>query len=336
MATTFDDVFANSQEVYNEMMSEVTTALDNIQNAARSSYSPGFVDVDTTLAGISLEEFTTEPFDGSVLEATITKINGIKMPTLAAEEETVVSPTLTNYNKKVWADTAINSYATKLATLVANFDTPDTSYQDAIYYRDYERASQTLKDMFDIADAKCGSKGFTYPNDQSTILKIDAQQKFQFDREQIGREIVKITTDWSRDLMMFAVKEGLNLEQMQMDFTMKYADLDVKIFMAIANSLFEGFKSKITGQLGILDGQIKQFQSETEITKVRADIQKNVVDVELNKAKLKLDNNIEKVRLAINEFQFEAANKLSAADGIAKTTATLATAANSTAFAFKS
>lgn len=197
-------------------------------------------------------------------------------------------PNFVMLDHKVWKDPFCEQIEASLSDYIISMGIPNKTYQDAIFNEDYDRKLQTLNDLLELADAKVGARGFTYPNSQSAILKLDAQQKYQFDLTQIGRDITKLVTEWARQNYQFAIDKGITLEQFHADFTYKYCTGFVDIYKNMILASVEQFKAELSKYIEPIRALTEAAKLPIELGKVNADIEKANAEVftESNKAKI--------------------------------------------------
>ena len=231
-------------------------------------------------------------------------------------------------NHKVWSDVFADKIETSLSDYLTSMGIPDKSYQDAIFNEDYNRKLQTLNDLYDLADAKVGARGFTYNNDQSTALKLDAQQKYQFDLTQIGRDITKLVTEWARQNYQFAIDKGISFEQFHADFTYKYCTGYVDIYKNLVMASIERFKAELGKYVEPIRALIEAAKLPLEVSKMNTDINIANANTNLEAIKLQVQEAVQvydaNVRSSLGIFQ----TQVQALSEVAKETASFIQAAS--------
>ena len=269
------------------MQTEATTAIDRLTDEA-TSWSM------TTLgaiAALTLGNLTTysgvKPALGTIASIpafTASDFTGVTAPELPA------APSLAAYNQPVWNEAFWSNLKTKLAaftdnitggddvdTVVTKLTTETSKLQVALYAAEYERKSQLLRDEYSAAEASTGAKGFTYPNSMTTALKLDAQQKFQFDLSQASRDLVKLIFEWAKTNYQFSMQQSVAAHVADTEFNVRYADTLLKGYATTVNALLDKYKTDILAVVQEADTKVKEYtaqaQIEIEETKTLKEIQ---------------------------------------------------------------
>lgn len=190
---------------------------------------------------------------------------------------------------KMWQDAFADKIEANLSSYLDTMGIPDKSYQDAIFNESFDRNLQVLNDMLELADAKTGARGFTYPNSMTTVLKLDAQQKYQFDRNQINRDITKLVTEWARQNYQFAIEKGIAFEQFHADFTYKYCTAFVDIYKNMVMASIERFKAELGKYVEPIKALVEAAKLPIEVDKINADINKANAELNQQGNKIQID-----------------------------------------------
>ena len=231
-------------------------------------------------------------------------------------------------NHKIWQDAFANKIEGSLSAYVSSMGIPDKIYQDAIFEEDKQRKLQTLNDLYELADAKTGARGFTYPNDHGTILKLDAQQKYQFDLTQIGRDISKLVTEWARQNYQFAIDKGIALETFHADFTYKYCTAFVDIYKNLVLAAVERFKADISKYIEPIRALVEAAKLPVEVAKLNSDISKANADIEAQENARKIDEAIKVFDIKSRQFITIFGEQIKALSAVAQDTASMVQAAS--------
>jgi hypothetical protein len=204
------------------------------------------------------------------------------------------APNMTMQDHEVWVSTLTTKMKSNLSDYIDSMGIPDVTYQNSIFNEEYERNLQTLNDIYDLADAKTGARGFTYTNDFGTSLKIDAQQKYQFDRTQISRTISKTIVEWARQNYQFAIDKGLSYEQMEMDFTYKYCTAFVQIYRDLVMAALEVYKAQIEVLIAPVEALIKELDAAIKYTSILIDVEKTNESLKQHRSEIQISEALQK------------------------------------------
>ena len=179
----FDSVVTSQNQAFSTIQGIATDAMDSLKAISLAlnvdspsfpidslDYDPGQPDkivIDT--GSVKIEKIISD------IDGWIKKLSNVKSP------EFPDAPSQGMLNHEVWDEVFMNDMKDNLNKYIQTMGIPDKIYQDSIFNEEYERNLQTLNDLFELADAKLGARGFSYTNDYGNSLKIDAQQKYQFD-----------------------------------------------------------------------------------------------------------------------------------------------------------
>lgn len=240
-------------------------------------------------------------------------------------------PMITNFemlDHKVWKDPLADQIEASISDYIISMGIPDKPYQDAIFNESYDRNLQVLNDLYELADAKVGARGFTYPNSMVTALKLDAQQKYQFDRNQISRDITKLVTEWARQNYQFAIEKGITFEQFHADFTYKYCTAFVEIYKSLVLASIERFKAEISKYTEPIRGLVEAAKLPLEAGKINADIQKANIDSHIESNKALIQQEVAQYATDMNNAVQQFSVRVNALDSVAKQTSAFAQASS--------
>jgi hypothetical protein len=236
------------------------------------------------------------------------------------------APNMTMQDHEVWVSTLTTKMKSTLSDYIDSMGIPDVTYQNAIFNEDYNRLLQTLNDIYDLADAKTGARGFTYTNDFGNSLKIDAQQKYQFDRTQISRTISKTITEWARQNYQFAIEKGISYEQMQMNFTHEYCVAFVQIYRDLVQAALEVYKAHIEVLIAPVEALIKELNAAMEYTKVLIDVEKTNETLKQARSEIQIHEGLQKYGDDVSSATAKLGQRLHALEEIVAYSASLAQA----------
>lgn len=216
----------------------------------------------------------------------------------------VTAPTLSSYTTPQWSET----FWTNLKNGIDNFTgtvtnqttlagaggmlaqlTSDTDkIQVAFYAEDLQRKQQVLRDLYSAANSQTANKGFLFPTSMTTALKLDAQQKFQFDLSQTSRDLIKFLMEWAKSNWQFTVGQSISAHNSDIDFNTRYCDVLLKSYATTINAELDKFKAQVSQEIEKARTNVLEFQA-----KVDALIKKYTVETaavqKVDELELKLD-----------------------------------------------
>jgi len=191
------------------------------------------------------------------------------------------APDLSSYTAAKWNDSTWTTHKAVIAAFISDITSADdldtavtkltsdtTKLQNAMYAKDYERRTQVLRDLHSAADASTGAAGFTYPNSMTTALKLDAQQKFQFDMSQTARDLVTLMFNWAKDVGQFAIKEGTAAHNADVDFNIRYAEALVQVYDSTVKNVLAEFRATFERKTTQFDQAVKSYMTRAEVLKL--------------------------------------------------------------------
>lgn len=311
------------KDAYAAAKSDADDAIASLKTYASAglsaTYDPAYEPLDRDIYPISTIKSVDDMLE--IINGLADKIAGIQY---------VPPPPMPNFqmeDHKIWNDPFAEKIEEAMSDYLDTMGIPDKTFQDAIFNESYDRNLQTLHDLTELAEAKVGARGFTYPNSMVTILKLDAQQKYQFDRNQINRDVTKLVTEWARQNYHMAIEKGIAFEQFHADFTYKYCTAFVDIYKNMVLASIERFKADLARYTEPIRAYVEAAKLPVELGKVNADIQKANMDafIESNKSHIQehLGSYGSNVQVLINGFK----TTVDALDSVAKQTATFVQAA---------
>lgn len=226
----------------------------------------------------------------TALDAYISDINAIDVST------TIPSPPdLTGFTSAKWSET----WWGNLKTEVQRFFTTSTSLtetnamQDAMYQKDLARRQQTLRDIYSAANSNTAARGFLFPTSLTTALKLDGQQKFQFDAATASRDIYKFVIEWAKSNYQFALDKTITAHNADIEFNIKYMNALVETYRATVLTLLEQYKELVAVAIAKLEAKIKEYQLEVEVAKTNGTLDTEVVKAFLEQYALDIKNHVE-------------------------------------------
>jgi hypothetical protein len=228
-------------------------------------------------------------------------------------------PSLTGADTVMWSETYWTNLKTKLAAFTDSITGADdvdscvteltsdlTKMNSALYAKDYERKTQVLRDLYSAADVGTGAKGFTYPNSMTTALRMEAQQKFQFDMSQTARDLIVNIFEWAKSVQQFSLQQGISAHNADVDFNMRYIDATVKVYAATVEALVDKYKADVEAFVAQFEANVKAFKAESETLVERAKVLNEIAIADarqlLDVSKSQADIDIAKLRVEVDEF----------------------------------
>ena len=237
------------------------------------------------------------------------------------------APSLAGATAPMWDETFWSDLKTRLTAFTSDITGSDdidstivkltndaTKMQSALYAKEYERKTQTLRDLYSGAEAGTGAKGFTYPNSMTTALKMDAQQKFQFDMSQVSRELIVQIFEWAKSNYQFSIQQGINAHNSDTEFNVRYLDTIIKSYAATTNALVEKYRADISEIVALADVRVKEFTAQINLTletnKTLEDIRIKEAGFDLEVAKTNAGILSKDIELKIEDFKARVDNFL--------------------------
>lgn len=323
------DITSTVTEAYQDIYDIAHNAFSNLTLASAGGY------VDQTAASF---DQTTLKFDPGKPN-TITYVSPISIDSLIQTIDSYLArlsainspvfpnaPTMTMQDHEVWVSTLATKMKSNLSDYIDSLGIPNVTYQNSIFNEEFERNLQTLNDLYDLADAKTGARGFTYTNDFGNSLKLDAQQKYQFDRTQVSRTISKTITEWARQNYQFAIDKGLSYEQIEMDFTYKYCTAFVQIYRDLVMAALEVYRAQIEVLIAPIDALIKELDAAIKYSQILIDIEKTNENLKQHRSEIQIQEALQKYGNDISSATNKLGQRLHALEQVVAQSAGLAQA----------
>jgi len=323
------DITGIVTEAYQEIYNIAQNAFSNLTLASAGGYvdqtaapfdqgtlefDPGQPNIVRFTSPISIDEIIR------TIDTYIAKLSLITPPTFPE------APNMNMQDHEVWVSTLTTKMKSNLSSYIDSMGIPDVTYQNSIFNEELERNLQTLNDIYDLADAKTGARGFTYTNDFGNSLKIDAQQKYQFDRTQVSRTISKTIVEWARQNYQFAIEKGLSYEQMEMDFTYKYCTAFVQIYRDLVMAALEVYKAQIEVLIAPIEALIKELDAAIKYSQMLLDIDKTNETLKQHRSEIQISEALQKYGNDISSATNKLGQRLHALEQVVSQSAGLAQA----------
>lgn len=294
---SFDDVVQARNKAYDDIWDIAQGALSTLKS---SSFNYSYANMET-LAGLRFDPGV--PGEIKFLAGAVDPSSIIdKIDSYIQQLDKIQAPQFPNStvfqmeDHQMWSDPFFDQIKSSLSSYISSMGIPDASYSNAIFNEEYERNLQTLNDMLDLADAKTGARGFSYPNDFGIALKIEAMSKYQFDKTQLSRTISKTIVEWARQNFQFATEKGIALEQASMDFTYKYCTAFVSIYKEMVHALLEKYKAQVEVVIAPIQALKEELSVAYEYSKINAEIGKTNETLKQSRSELQ-------IREALGKYQ---------------------------------
>lgn len=254
-------------------------------------------------------------------------LTALSLPAFVAADFTALAapvlpaaPSLAGGTTAMWSETFWTNLKSKLALFTDSITGADdidsaidklssdtTRLQSALYAKEYERKTQTLRDLYSMADATTGAAGFSHPNSMTNALKLDAQQKYQFDLSETSRTLIAGIFDWAKTNYQFSLQQGIAAHGADVEFNVRYLDTTVKVYSATVSALVEKYQADVTAAVSKAELKVKEFltqyNNELEKHKTLKEIQLKEAAFDADVAKLNADITAESMKLEIQDFQ---------------------------------
>jgi hypothetical protein len=317
------------------------SALSAVANLSLASLSTA-TGTKPALTTLTLPTFTAADFTALAAPALPSA------PSVAAGTSSMWSETFwTNLKSKLTAFTDNITGADDIDTVVTKLTADTTKMQVALYAKDYERKTQTLRDLYSGAEASTGAAGFSFPNSMTTALKLDAQQKFQFDLTQTSRELVTTIFDWAKSNYQFSLQQGVAAHGSDVEFNIRYLGVTLEAYTANVNALLDKYKAEVSTAISKAEIKVKEhltlFTAELDKQRTLKEIQLKDAGFDLDVAKVNADITAEDLKIKLDDFKARVSSFLETAktnladrDANIKNQITAASAAASAAAALAS
>jgi hypothetical protein len=165
-----------------------------------------------------------------------------------------------------------------------------------------------------MVDSGSGSKGFRMRGDYLAGQRNEVIQKYQFDMENLDREVTKLMEEHARTNWQFCIQHGISSEQFHANFTSKYDDL----FVNMTVTALELYKSQLGADLQSYKAYVEGITLKWDVVKTRIGANTAALNAELERMKLELDIYYKQASIGVQSFASEAQRKVKAYDAYAK------------------
>jgi hypothetical protein len=156
--------------------------------------------------------------------------------------------------------------------------------QNAMFNQDRYRKQQILNDALAAVDAGVGGRGFRMRNDDLAVQRQEVILKYQWDMEQLNRDITKLMEEHARTNWQFCIEKGISAEQFHADFANKYDDLFVKM----TGFALEKYKAELDADLLKFKAEAETLTLKWEMVKTRMGANATALGAEIERMKLEV------------------------------------------------
>lgn len=179
--------------------------------------------------------------------------------------------------------------------------------QDSIFNADRERKLLALQDSLDKANADFSAQGFRIPSNILTGARNEIILKYQYDMENINREITKLMEEHARTNWQFAVQQGIAAESFHAAFVSRYDEMFIRMTEAAVNK----YKLLVEAELQAFKAKVEAITATISVNKVKIEAGASAINAQVQRAKLELDAEIAKTSAAIEAMSKNAASEVS-------------------------
>jgi hypothetical protein len=312
--STLSDMWESNFRLIGDLKDKALAAMNRLEELARSS--------------------TTAIYHGPIQINDIPELRSIDISTLPTVAEIMGSISditidpfpeapgdMAQYKRHVWADSTLGTLSTALMAYVNSMGIPDQTFQDAIFDADKERKTRALSDALDVIAAQTSGRGFKYANIQTNAATLELMEKYQYDLENQSREITKLVTEWARQNFQFGIQQGIAIENLQMDFAIKYADLIIRQYEALLRAVLEKYRAQVAAELEVLRSKLEAIKALIDAMKAQSEITVDEQRLRLEKANIQVTEALGRFRGAIEDFGNNTMRQIQAAAHFAGTAA---------------
>jgi len=296
----------------NETLDYVQTQTDSIISYLQSYYSSWTTanydaldfPVDTPY-GTTVPAAIFEKLDKTIddihdsLDPFVANIQNVNADILSTLPNKVDVSDYTQYTwDEAWWTTLKNKVQVFLDTTTSLTET--NAMQDAMYEKDLARRQYTLRDLYSAADVNTSAKGFLFPNSITTALKLDAQQKFQFDAATASRDIYKYVIEWAKANFHKSLDTNIQAHNSDIDFTTRYMGVVVDTYVKTMSAEFDRVKNQILLYTSQYEASIKEYEALLSFEKSRNDNDVNKLKAWVEHFVANIKNQSEFLQMSIN------------------------------------
>jgi len=207
--------------------------------------------------------------------------------------------------------------------------------QDSIFNQDRGRKLLALNDSLDKINASFSARGYRIPNNVLTGARNEAILKYQYDMENLNREITKLMEEHARTNWQFAVQQGISAETFHASFTSRYDEM----FIRMTEAAVTKYKLLVEAELQAFKAKLEAITATISVNKVKIEAGATAINAQVQRAKLELDAEIAQTSATLDTIAKNAASEVtrynnytSLAQSIAQTAAASESNINLTKF----
>ena len=179
--------------------------------------------------------------------------------------------------------------------------------QDAIFNSDRERKLLALQDSLDKINADFSANGFRIPSNILTGPRNEVILKYQYDMENINREITKLMEEHARTNWQFAVQQGIAAESFHAAFASRYDEMFIRMTEAAVNK----YKLLVEAELQSFKAKVEAITATISVNKVKIEAGATAINAQVQRAKLELDAETASVQANLEAIAKNAASEVS-------------------------
>ena len=299
----------STQTFITDVQNKATDAITNLKNIA-SGYIITTVNTPTLAGGLgTYDNIPDTSLDiKTILDGLSAEWTTIAPPVIPS------APSLTGYTSPLWSETYWSNLKLLLTEFTSNITGSDdvdtvvtklTSDTDklsvAMYQADLERKQQALRDVYSAAELNTANRGFLFPNSLTTALKLNAQQKFQFDLSQTARDLIKYLMEWAKTNYQFSIAQAIDTHKADVDFNMRYANAIIETYTVSVRGALDAYKEQVLVAIEKVNAKIKEYNGRVDILRAKASITETSDRLELQQFAEEI-----KAKLGAAELQIKA------------------------------
>src|ERR1019366_7826593 len=185
-------------------------------------------------------------------------------------------PNLTTINSPQWNGTNWDAINTNLLVLVDSIgsesginsmisDLTSNPTNSSLYNNDKTYKQNVLALLNSAIEIGTSNIGFTHPSGMRSALRLDAQQKYEFDLFQTSRDLIYVLYSIAKTLRSSSASKIHKTHEIDMQHNIKQGNLLWDVYKANMNSLIEQQKLEVTKTLEqvnyILDSNLVQYET---------------------------------------------------------------------------
>lgn len=174
----------------------------------------------------------------------------------------------------------------------------NAAVETEVWSREEERSKIARDEAKEKIAATWGQRGFAIPDGVLVSQFTQVDVEYMNKRLDLSRDIAIKQYELAFQHTNFIIQQVLGLETLVLNATAQANDVSIKGYMAD----IDGYKARVQVALGKLDSQIKAYEVNTNVYKVKADIISQFNDVSIKGYMADVDGYKSKVQAAIGKL----------------------------------